>query len=82
MVREILHETVSVRSFETTMMQSLGRKKKMKKDKIEELKKRVYAMELKIDDEIKFLRDYNTINVFIEDIRKEIRNMKTILKSE
>lgn len=54
----------------------------MKKDKIEELKKRVYAMELKIDDEIKFLRDYNTINVFIEDIRKEIRNMKTILKSE
>jgi hypothetical protein len=66
----------------TTMMQSLGRKKKMKKDKIEELKKRVYAIELKIDDEIKFLRDYNTINVFIEDIRKEIRNMKTILKSE
>tara|TARA_S200002703_G_scaffold156420_1_gene162033 strand:+ start:118 stop:312 length:195 start_codon:yes stop_codon:yes gene_type:complete len=64
------------------MMQSLGRKKKMKKDKIEELKKRVYAIELKIDDEIKFLRDYNTINVFIEDIRKEIRNMKTILKSE
>jgi hypothetical protein len=63
-------------------MQSLGRKKKMKKDKIEELKKRVYAIELKIDDEIKFLRDYNTINVFIEDIRKEIRNMKTILKSE
>lgn len=82
MVREIPHETVSVRSFETTMMQSLGRKKKMKKDKIEELKKRVYAIELKIDEEIKFLRDYNTINVFIEDIRKEIRNMKTILKSE
>ena len=77
----ILLEAVSARSFETTMIQSLERKK-MKKDQIQELEKRVDGIEQKIDDELKFLRDYNTINFFIEDIRQEIRDLKTLLESK
>tara|TARA_B100001939_G_C16882538_1_gene591601 strand:- start:280 stop:471 length:192 start_codon:yes stop_codon:yes gene_type:complete len=63
------------------MMQSLERKK-MKKDQIQELEKRVDGIERKIDDELKFLRDYNTINFFIEDIRQEIHDLKTLLESK
>ena len=57
-------------------------KKKMKKDQIQELEKRVDGIERKIDDEIKFLRDYNTINFFMKDIRQEIRDLKTLLESK
>ena len=58
------------------MMQSL----KMKKDQIQELEKRVDGIERKIDDELKLLRDYNTINFFIEDIRQEIHDLKTLFE--
>ncbi len=54
----------------------------MKKDQIQELEKRVDGIERKIDDELKFLRDYNTINFFIEDIRQEIHDLKTLLESK
>ena len=77
----ILHETVSARSFETTMIQSLERKK-MKKDQIQELEKRVDGIEQKIDEYLELLYEKNTYNLFIEDIRQEIRDLKTLLESK
>ena len=74
----ILHETVSARSFETTMMKSL----KMKKDQIQELEKRVDGIEQKIDEYLEHLYENNTYNLFIEEVRKEIRDLKTLLESK
>jgi hypothetical protein len=77
----ILLEAVSARSFETTMIQSLERKK-MKKDQIQELEKRVDGIEQKIDEYLELLYEKNTYNLFIEDIRQEIRDLKTLLESK
>ena len=73
----ILHETVSVKSFETTMMRSL----KMKKDQIQELEKRVGALEQKIDEYLELLYEKNTYNLFIEEIRQEIRDLERLISS-
>ena len=60
------------------MMQSL----KMKKDQIQELEKRVDALDQKIEEQRKWLREYSTVNFFVEDIRQEIRDLKTLLESK
>ena len=59
-------------------MQSL----KMKKDQIQELEKRVDALDQKIEEQRKWLREYSTVNFFVEDIRQEIRDLKTLLESK
>ena len=60
------------------MMRSL----KMKKDQIQELEKRVDALDQKIEEQRKWLREYSTVNFFVEDIRQEIRDLKTLLESK
>ena len=60
------------------MMRSL----KMKKDQIQELEKRVDVLEQKIDEYLELLYEKNTYNLFIEDIRQEIRDLKTLLESK
>lgn len=60
------------------MMRSL----KMKKDQIQELEKRVDGIEQKIDEYLELLYEKNTYNLFIEDIRQEIRDLKTLLESK
>jgi len=54
----------------------------MKKDQIQELEKRVDAIEQKIDEYLELLYEKNTYNLFIEDIRQEIRDLKTLLESK
>jgi prefoldin subunit 5 len=62
------------------MIQSLERKK-MKKDQIQELEKRVDAIEQKIDEYLELLYEKNTYNLFIEDIRQEIRDLERLISS-
>jgi len=54
----------------------------MKKDQIQELEKRVDGIEQKIDEYLELLYEKNTYNLFIEDIRQEIRDLKTLLESK
>ena len=59
------------------MMRSL----KMKKDQIQELEKRVDVLEQKIEEQRKWLRENNTVNFFVEDIRQEIRDLERLISS-
>lgn len=59
------------------MMRSL----KMKKDQIQELEKRVGALEQKIDEYLELLYEKNTYNLFIEEIRQEIRDLERLISS-
>ena len=63
------------------MMRSLERKK-MKKDQIQELEKRVDVLEQKIEEQRKWLRENNTVNFFVEDIHLAFRDLKTLLESK
>lgn len=54
----------------------------MKKDQIQELEKRVDGIEQKIDEYLEHLHENNTYNLFIEEVRKEIRDLKTLLESK
>ena len=55
---------------------------KMKKDQIQELEKKVDVLEQKIEEQRKWLREHNTVNSFVEEIRQEIRDLKTLLESK
>ena len=41
-----------------------------------------HGIEQKIDEYLELLYEKNTYNLFIEDIRQEIRDLKTLLESK
>ena len=51
----------------------------MKKEQIQELKKMVDDLEKKVINQRKWLQSHNTINFFVEDIRKEIHILNRLI---